>query len=251
VIRLEGVTRSYALPDGTAQVAVASLDLHVRRGEVLCLIGGSGCGKTTTLRLINRLIEPDAGRVLLDGQDVSGLDPVALRRRMGYVVQRGALFPHLTVRRNVDLLCRLEGWSAARATERADRLLDMVRMPAAEFADRYPSELSGGQRQRVGVARALALDPPVVLLDEPFGALDPITRRRLQEEFLELRRGGERTMVFVTHDLHEAFALGDRIALMEAGRLLQLGTPEELRDHPANEHVAAFVAHNLPREPAR
>jgi len=246
LIRLEGVTRSFPLPDGGESIAVDALDLEVRRGELLCLIGGSGSGKTTTLRLLNRLIEPTSGRVLVDGEDVAGADPIALRRRMGYVVQRGALFPHLTVRENVGLLCRMEGWDDERKRARVDELLDMVRMPAVEFADRYPRELSGGQRQRVGVARALALDPSIVLFDEPFGALDPITRRELQDELVELRAKKERTMVFVTHDLDEAFRLADRVALLERGKLLQLGTPEDLRDHPANDHVAEFVAHNLP-----
>jgi osmoprotectant transport system ATP-binding protein len=183
--------------------------------------------------------------VLVEDRCVTEQEPVALRRRMGYVVQRGALFPHLTVRRNVGLLCRLEGWPAERTRERVDTLLEMVRMPPREFADRYPSELSGGQGQRVGVARALALDPPIVLMDEPFGALDPITRRQLQQEFIELRRGQERTVVFVTHDLDEAFVLGDRVALMERGRVLQVGTPDDLRERPADEHVAEFVAHHL------
>jgi osmoprotectant transport system ATP-binding protein len=251
VIRLEGVTRTFTLPNGGEQVGVRDLHLTVRRGETLCLIGGSGCGKTTTLRLMNRLLEPTAGRVVVAGEDVAGCDPIALRRRMGYVVQRGALFPHLTVRGNIGLLCRLEGWSEERTRTRVDELLAMVRMPASEFAGRFPRELSGGQRQRVGVARALALDPAIVLLDEPFGALDPITRRELQQEFQDLCERMQRTVVFVTHDLNEAFLLADRVALLDAGRLLQLGRPDELCDHPADEYVAEFVAHNLPRAPAR
>jgi len=245
LIRLEDVTKTFELPDGRRHVAVDRLGLDVRRGECLCLIGGSGCGKTTTLRLMNRLTEPTSGRVLVDGRDVQEREPVALRRGMGYVVQRGALFPHLTVRRNVGILCRFEGWSRERTRARVDELLGMVRLPPETFGERYPGELSGGQRQRVGVARALALDPPVVLLDEPFGALDPITRRELQQEFLEIRRVKERTMVLVTHDLDEAFGLGDRVALMERGRLLQIGTPDDLRERPANDHVREFVAHNL------
>jgi osmoprotectant transport system ATP-binding protein len=246
VIRFEAVTKRFPLPGGAEHLALDRLDLEVRESETLCLIGGSGCGKTTTLRLVNRMVEPSSGRVLVGGEDVAGLDPVRLRRSMGYVVQRGALFPHLTVRENIGLLCRLEGWSRDRTRARTDELLDMVQLPAVEFAERYPAELSGGQQQRVGVARALALDPPIVLLDEPFGALDPPTRRQLQQEFRDLRRVKQRTVVLVTHDLDEAFVLGDRVALLEAGRLLQVGTPEDLRDRPADERVAAFVAHHAP-----
>ena len=241
MIRLEGVTRSFPLPDGGESIAVDALDLEVRRGELLCLIGGSGSGKTTTLRLLNRLIEPTSGRVLVDGEDVAGADPIALRRRMGYVVQRGALFPHLTVRENVGLLCRMEGWDDERKRARVDELLDMVRMPAVEFADRYPRELSGGQRQRVGVARALALDPSIVLFDEPFGALDPITRRELRSELRPLFAELDKTVLLVTHDLDEAFELGSRVTVMDRGVALQTGTRAELVDEPANEFVARFV----------
>jgi osmoprotectant transport system ATP-binding protein len=248
LISLEGVTKRFPLPAGGEVRALDDVELEVRRDETLCLIGGSGCGKTTVLRLVNRLLSPDAGRVLVDGRDVALEDPIALRRGLGYVVQRGALFPHLTLRRNVGLLCELEGWSAERTRARVDELLELVRLDPADFAERYPSELSGGQRQRVGVARALALDPPVVLLDEPFGALDPITRRELQEEFRALRRA--RTMILVTHDLDEAFTLGDRVALMAAGRVLQVGTPADLCERPADERVAEFVACNLPRSHA-
>lgn len=244
MIRLERVTKRFAVPGRADVVALDGVDLDVARGEVVCLIGASGSGKTTALRSINRLVEPTTGRVLVDGRPVAERDPVALRRQIGYVVQHGALFPHLTVRGNVGILCALEGWPAARTRARVDELLDLVRLPTHDFADRFPKELSGGQAQRVGVARALALDPPIVLLDEPFGALDPITRRELQDEFTTLRQRGERTVVFVTHDLDEAFALGDRVALFEAGRVLQVGTPADLRDRPADDHVAAFVAHH-------
>jgi osmoprotectant transport system ATP-binding protein len=242
LIHLEGVTKSFSLPDGEPLLALDSLDLEVRRGETLCLIGASGSGKTTALRMMNRLAEPTAGRVLVDGRDVADREAVRLRRGMGYVVQRGALFPHLTVGRNVGLLCKLEGWAPGRVAERVRELLELVRLPADRFVDRFPSELSGGQRQRVGVARALALDPPIVLLDEPFGALDPITRRQLQREFNALRRSQERTLVLVTHDLDEAFNLADRVALLDHGRLLQVGTPDDLRHRPADEHVARFVS---------
>ena len=251
LIRFERVTKRFPLPGGGELRALDGFELDVLRGETLCLIGGSGSGKTTALRAINRMTLPEEGRVLLDGRDTAGAEPIALRRGMGYVVQRGALFPHLTVRRNVGLLCELEGWSAESTRARVDELLELVRLAPGDFAERFPSELSGGQRQRVGVARALALDPPLVLLDEPFGALDPITRRELQEEFRGLRRVQERTMILVTHDLDEAFALGDRVALVADGRVLQVGTPADLCERPADEHVAEFVAHNLPRRVAR
>lgn len=246
MIQLAGVSKTFPMPGGTSHVAVDELELEVKTGETLCLIGGSGSGKTTTLRLINRLLEPSAGHVLVDGKDVALEDPIALRRTMGYVVQRGALFPHMTVRQNIGLLCELEGWDKERTRVRVDELLELMRMSPGEFAQRYPSELSGGQAQRIGVARALALDPPILLLDEPFGALDPITRRELQTEFLELRRARQCTMLLVTHDLDEAFRLGDRIGLMEKGRLLQLGTAQDLLQRPASEHVAEFVRGNLP-----
>lgn len=242
MIRFQGVTKRFTDPTGGAQAALADLDLEVRAGETLCLIGGSGSGKTTALRLINRLHEADAGRVLVDGLDVREQDPIRLRRGIGYVVQSGALFPHLTVADNIGLLCELEGWAPREREARIDQLMELVRMPRGEFGDRYPRELSGGQQQRIGVARALALRPPIVLLDEPFGALDPITRRELQDEFRGLMESSERTMVLVTHDLAEAFLLGDRIALLHAGRLLQVGTPRELVEHPADSRVADFVA---------
>lgn len=244
MIRLEGVTKSFPNPSGPAHHALRDVDLHVEVGETVCLIGGSGSGKTTALRLMNRLLEADAGRVLVAGEDVRAQDPIRLRRKLGYVVQSGALFPHLTVAGNVGLLCELEGWSVAEREARVAELLELVRMPLATFGERFPSELSGGQQQRIGVARALALRPPVVLLDEPFGALDRITRRELQREFKTLCASPGRTMVFVTHDLGEAFELGDRVALLHQGQLQQYGTPTDLVERPANERVAAFVAEN-------
>lgn len=244
MIRLQGVSKTFPTPSGGVHHALRGIDLEVDAGETMCLIGGSGSGKTTALRLMNRLLEADAGSVLVGGVDVLAQDPISLRRKLGYVVQAGALFPHLTVAENVGLLCQLEGWNAGEREARVAELLELVRMPAASFGDRYPSELSGGQQQRIGVARALALNPPVVLLDEPFGALDRITRRELQREFKDLCASPGRTMVFVTHDLDEAFLLGDRVALLHQGELQQCGTPRELVESPANEHVAAFVSEN-------
>jgi len=241
MIRLEQVSVSFQAPGGAPVRAVHEVSLEVARGETLCLLGASGCGKTTTLRLVNRLRSPSAGRVLVDGADVAAADPIALRRSMGYVIQAGGLFPHLTVRENVGLLCELEGWDAARTRARVDELLELVSLAPREFTERYPSELSGGQRQRVGVARALALDPPILLLDEPFGALDPITRRELQHEFTQLTRRIEKTILLVSHDLTEAFRLADRVALMDAGQIVQLGTRAELESAPATPYVTRFL----------
>jgi len=241
VIRLDAVSRMFAREGGDPVVALDSLTLEITVGETLALLGPSGCGKTTTLRLLNRLLEPTAGRILIGGDDTAGLDPVGLRRRMGYVVQKGALFPHLTVRRNIALLPDLEGWPKARTAARVDELLTLVRLPPDEFRDRFPAELSGGQQQRVGVARALVLDPGILLMDEPFGALDPITRKELQLEFLEIESLIAKTVVLVTHDLEEAALLADRIALLNKGRLVQVDTPEGLRNHPASDWVREFV----------
>jgi osmoprotectant transport system ATP-binding protein len=241
-IRLERVARDFTRPSGGPVHALRGVDLEIRRGETLALLGPSGCGKTTTLRLINRLIEPSSGRVLVGGEDVASQDPIRLRRRMGYVVQSGGLFPHLNVARNVGLLCDVEGWDRARTRRRVDELLDLVHLPPAEFRDRHPGELSGGQRQRVGVARALALDPEILLMDEPFGALDPMTRAELQREFHDLEKLVAKTVVIVSHDLDEAFLLGDRVALMNEGALVQLGTPDELRTAPATPWVERFLA---------
>jgi osmoprotectant transport system ATP-binding protein len=242
VIRLEQATRTFTRPSGEPVYALRGLDLTIRKGETLALLGPSGCGKTTTLRLINRLIEPTAGRVLVGGEDTAGLDPVRLRRRMGYVVQSGGLFPHLSVARNIGLLCEIEGWRRSDIAGRVNELLELVHLPPDEFRDRHPGELSGGQRQRVGVARALALDPEILLMDEPFGALDPITRTELQREFLDLERLVAKTVVLVSHDLDEAFLLGDRVALLYDGELVQLGTPDELRDAPATPWVERFLS---------
>jgi osmoprotectant transport system ATP-binding protein len=237
-IRLEGVRKQYA--GGT--VAVNDLNLEVPAGELVVLVGPSGCGKSTILRMVNRLVEPSAGRIYLGDEDVTHADPVRLRRRIGYVIQNVGLFPHQTVRDNVATVPRLQGWSRSRIGSRVDELLALVGLEPATFARRYPHELSGGQRQRVGVARALAADPVVLLMDEPFSAVDPIVRGRLQEEFLRLQAEVRKTIIFVTHDVDEAVRLGDRIAVLsEGGRLEQYDPPSTLLAEPANPFVAEFV----------
>lgn len=238
MIRLAGVGKTY--DDGT--VAVHDLDLEVPRGEVMCLVGPSGCGKSTTLKMINRLIEPSRGRIWLDGRDVTEVDPVTLRRGIGYVIQQIGLFPHHTVAVNVATVLTLTGTSKAAARERAVELMDLVGLDPSVYADRYPHQLSGGQRQRVGVARALAADPPVLLMDEPFGAVDPVVRGRLQEEFRRLQQELHKTVVLVTHDIDEAVSMGDRVAVFATGgRLAQVGTPLEVVARAADDFVADFV----------
>jgi osmoprotectant transport system ATP-binding protein len=237
-IRLEGVSKTY--DDGT--VGVAELDLTFAAGELTVLVGPSGCGKTTTMKMINRIIEPSTGRILLGGEDVTRVDPDQLRRRIGYVIQNVGLFPHQSVRTNVGTVPRLLGWDRQRIRERVDELLTTVGLDPERFGDRYPAQLSGGQRQRAGVARALAADPPVLLMDEPFSAVDPIVRERLQSEFLRLQAAVRKTIVFVTHDIEEAVRLGDRIAVMsQGGHVEQFATPAELLGKPASPFVADFV----------
>jgi len=224
------------------RAALDGFTLDVPAGETVALIGPSGCGKTTALKLVNRLLGPDRGTVRVLGRDVSGEDPIALRRRLGYVIQEGGLFPHWDVAGNVETVPRLLGWPAEKRRRRAEELLEMVGLPPGEFASRRPRELSGGQRQRVGVARALAADPPIVLMDEPFGALDPVARRVLQREFLDWKRRLAKTVLLVTHDLREAFRLADRVAVMNRGRVRQVGTREDLQRTPADGFVREFVA---------
>ncbi|HET9945723.1 MAG TPA: ATP-binding cassette domain-containing protein [Actinomycetes bacterium] len=238
MIRLDGVGKRYE--DGT--VAVHELDLDVPEGELVVLVGPSGCGKSTTLKMVNRLIEPTSGRILLQGEDVTHTDPVQLRRRMGYVIQQTGLFPHQDVATNVATVPRLLGWDKKRIRTRVTELLDLVGLEPDRFAKRYPHQLSGGQRQRVGVARALAADPPVLLMDEPFGAVDPIVRDRLQAEFVRLQREVRKTVLFVTHDLDEAVRLGDRIAVFrDGGHLEQYDAPPRILGAPATDFVRSFV----------
>ena len=237
-IRLEGVSKVYA--DGTA--GVQELDLTFAAGELSVLVGPSGCGKTTTMKMINRVIEPTTGRILLGGEDVTRVDADRLRRRIGYVIQNVGLFPHQTVRVNVGTVPRLLGWDRRRIRTRVDELLATVGLDPAVHGDRYPAQLSGGQRQRAGVARALAADPAVLLLDEPFSAVDPVVRERLQTEFLRLQETVRKTIVFVTHDIEEAVRIGDRIAVMShGGNVEQFAPPAELLGRPANAFVADFV----------
>jgi osmoprotectant transport system ATP-binding protein len=241
MITFEKVTRRFG-----DRVAVSALDLQIRAGEIVILVGPSGCGKTTTLRMINRLVEPSEGRILIDDVDTATLRPEELRRGIGYVIQQVGLFPHETVADNVATVPRLLGWDRARIAARVEELLDLVGLPAAEYAKRHPSELSGGQRQRVGVARALGADPPILLMDEPFGAIDPVVRLRLQHELLRLQSVVRKTIVFVTHDIDEAVRLGDRVALFaDGGHLMQYDTPAELLLHPRTGFVEEFLGDNL------
>ena len=239
LIQLEHVTKVYP---GVETPAVKDLNLEVNPGEILVLVGPSGCGKSTTLRLINRMIEPSSGRIIYEGEDVTKGDPNELRRRMGYVIQQIGLFPHRTIAENIATVPRLLKWPKDKINTRVDELLEVVSMDPSIYRDRYPSELSGGQAQRVGVARALGADPDVLLMDEPFGAIDPITRDRLQNEFLRLQEELKKTIVFVTHDVDEAVKMGDRIAILrDQSEIAQLDTPEHILTDPADEFVENFL----------
>ncbi|KOV72148.1 ABC transporter ATP-binding protein [Streptomyces sp. AS58] len=237
MIRFEQVTKRY--PDGTT--AVDDLSFEVAQGELVTLVGPSGCGKTTTMMMVNRLIEPTSGRILVDGEDIAAVDPVRLRRRIGYVIQQVGLFPHRTILDNTATVPSLIGWKRAEARARAAELLDLVGLDPATYGPRYPHQLSGGQRQRVGVARALAADPPVLLMDEPFGAVDPVVREQLQDEFLRMQAAVRKTVLLVTHDIEEAVRLGDRIAVYGQGRIEQFDTPGAVLGTPASPYVAEFV----------
>jgi osmoprotectant transport system ATP-binding protein len=238
VIRLENVSKEFARGSN----AVRDLTLEIAGGQTCVLIGPSGCGKTTTLRMINRLIDPDSGRILIDGEDTRGVDPAKLRLKMGYVIQNTGLFPHMTVGDNVGTVPRLWDWDRARIKARVDELLELVGLDPHEYRDRYPHQLSGGQKQRVGFARALGADPPILLMDEPFGAVDRITRERLQQEFIRIQRSMHKTVVFVTHDIDEAVMVGDRICLLQMqAQIAQYGTPEAILTRPASDYVAEFL----------
>ncbi|MBG6107100.1 ABC transporter ATP-binding protein [Frigoribacterium sp. CG_9.8] len=238
-ILIEGVTKRYP---GQKSPAVDGITLEIPAGKIVMLVGPSGCGKTTTLKMINRLIEPTEGRIVLGDEDVTDIDGDELRRRIGYVIQAGGLFPHLTVAANISIVPKMLGWDKKRIADRVDELLELVSLDPADYRDRYPKELSGGQQQRVGVARALAADPPVLLMDEPFGAVDPITRQRLQDELLRIQEELQKTIVIVTHDFDEAVKLGDWIVVFSDGaHIVQYDTPERILAEPANEFVENFI----------
>lgn len=239
MIHIDKITKSW---DDGKTFAVRDVSLHVERGQVLALLGGSGSGKSTTVKMINRLIEPTSGHIVVDGKEVTQGDPIELRRSIGYVFQGVGLFPHMTIRDNVAMVPRLLGWEPSRYQDRVTELLDLVGLPERDYGDRLPDQLSGGQRQRIGFARALASQPKVMLLDEPFGALDPVTRDSLQTEFLSFQRKLGLTAVIVTHDMAEALLLADQIAVMKDGKLLRFGTPQELLHDPGDDYVAALLA---------
>jgi osmoprotectant transport system ATP-binding protein len=236
LIRFENIVKTY----GETEI-LKGINLEIKDNELVVLIGPSGCGKTTSLKMINRLIEPTSGKIYINGQDISQIDPIQLRRNIGYVIQQIGLLPHMTVEQNIELVPLLKNWPKKKRIERAKELMHLVGMPPEEYMNRYPKELSGGQQQRIGVARALAADPDIILMDEPFSALDPITRSQLQEELFELQQKLQKTIVFVTHDMDEALKLGDRICIMKDGKVVQFDTPEKILKNPANEFVENFI----------
>ncbi|MFF2845492.1 betaine/proline/choline family ABC transporter ATP-binding protein [Streptomyces sp. NPDC058001] len=239
-IELENLTKRFP---GSSYPAVDNVSMEIKAGETVIFVGPSGGGKTTLLKMINRLIEPTSGRIRIAGEDVTDIDPVKLRRKVGYAIQSSGLFPHMTVAQNIGLVPKMVGWSKARVASRVEEMLDLVGLDPGEFQGRYPRQLSGGQQQRVGVARALAADPPVLLMDEPFGAVDPITRDHLQDELIRLQHELHKTIVFVTHDFDEAIKLGDRIVVLrERSRITQFDTPEAILTNPADDFVSGFVS---------
>ncbi|AUV01130.1 osmoprotectant ABC transporter ATP-binding protein OsmV [Escherichia coli] len=241
MIKLENLTKQFTQKNGQTVKAVDNINLHVPQGEMCVLLGPSGCGKTTTLKMINRLIMPSSGKILVNDHDTSEMDIVSLRRNLGYVIQQIGLFPNMTIEENITVVPRMLGWDKTRCKSRAEELMAMVALDAKKFLHRYPREMSGGQQQRIGVIRALAADPPVLLMDEPFGAVDPINREVIQNQFLEMQRTLKKTVMLVSHDIDEALKLGDRIAVFRQGRIVQCASPDELLAKPANEFVGSFV----------
>ena len=241
MIQFENVSKKYR---GTDAEVVKDISFTIPSGQIVVLIGPSGCGKTTCLKMINRLVKISSGKIYIDGKDIMDLDPIELRRNMGYVIQQTGLFPHMTVRENIEVIPRLQKKDPEEIDKRTEKLMKMVGLDADQYLDRYPTQLSGGQLQRVGVARAFATDPDIILMDEPFSALDPITRSQLQDELLFLQSKLKKTIVFVTHDMDEAVKIADRICIINGGRIVQYDTPEEIMKHPANEYVADFVGKN-------
>ena len=237
MIEFQGITKQY--DDGT--VALKDLNLKINEGELVTLIGPSGCGKTTTMKMINRLVEPSTGTIKVNGEDISKVNPVQLRRNIGYVIQQIGLFPHMKIKDNISIVPKLKKMDQAVYEKRVDELLDLVGLDPETFRDRYPNELSGGQQQRIGVIRALAAEPPIILMDEPFSALDPISREQLQDELVRLQEEIKKTIVFVTHDMDEALKIADRIILMKDGEIVQNDTPERILRYPKNEFVRGFI----------
>lgn len=240
MLKFDQVSKKY--PNG--HEAVKNISFEIGAGEILALIGPSGCGKTTTMKMINRLIPHTSGQIFINGKDITKEDPVTLRKNMGYVIQQAGLFPHYTIEDNVGLIPQLKKWNPEKKKQRVNEMLQLVGLDPSVFAKRYPKQLSGGQQQRVGVARALAADPEIILMDEPFGALDPITREQLQDELLRLQQNLKKTIVFVTHDMEEALKLGDKIAILKDGELVQIDSPDQILSRPANEFVEGFIGKN-------
>lgn len=238
MINLQNITKTYP---GESTAAVDNLSLEIEEGEICILVGPSGCGKTTTLKMINRLIEPSSGKIFINGQDAIKQDPNKLRQDIGYVIQDIGLFPHMTVAENIATVPKLKDWDQSKINKRVDELLNLIGLKPAETKDKYPAQLSGGQKQRIGVARAMAVDPPIMLMDEPFAAVDPITRTQLQNEFLSLQKKIQKTICFVTHDIDEAIKMGDKIAILNQGKLIQSDTPKNILFNPKNEFVEDFV----------
>ena len=239
MLSLQEVTKIY--PGAEHIKAVDSLSFDLEEGEICTVVGPSGCGKTTAMKLINRLIPMTSGKIPVDGQNINRMDVIELRRNIGYVIQNIGLFPNMTIAENIAIVPKMKGWDHGRIAEKVESLLEMINLPAEEFMNRYPKELSGGQQQRIGVARAMAVDPPIMLMDEPFGAIDPINREHLQNEFLRIQEKVKKTIVFVTHDIDEAIKMGDKICLLKAGKLVQFDSPEKLLTEPANDFVRDFV----------